>query len=178
MFGRKKKPPERLPWYRVRTYKGDLSEDEKRQLDSFRMQETHPAASQDSLPREVQSYVIALEMEIYDRKQERLVGCCLLVSGVGAFFLFRYIFGYEEGSFFKYSWSVLLLVLPWIYYRIQFKRNADDYLPPGEAVFPTNEAIRKEWELEYISNKRSLERPRTHGEGSRTAHPTTHLRRK
>ena len=33
MFGRKKKPPECLPWYRARDYKGDLTENEKRQLD-------------------------------------------------------------------------------------------------------------------------------------------------
>jgi len=50
MLGRKKKPTERLPWYRARNYKGDLTENEKRQLDSFRMRREHPAASYDTWP--------------------------------------------------------------------------------------------------------------------------------
>jgi hypothetical protein len=41
MFGRKKKPAECLPWYRARDYKGDLTENEKRQLDLFRMRKEH-----------------------------------------------------------------------------------------------------------------------------------------
>jgi exonuclease I len=40
MFRRKKKQPEHLPWYRARNYKGNLTEDEKRQLDFFRMQKS------------------------------------------------------------------------------------------------------------------------------------------
>jgi exonuclease I len=57
MLGRKKKPTERLPWYRARNYKGDLTENEKRQLDSFRMRPEHPAASYDTLPGEVKVYI-------------------------------------------------------------------------------------------------------------------------
>ena len=33
-----------------------------------------------------------------------------------------------------------------------------EYVPPGEAVFPVNEALRKNWELAYIVNRRSAER--------------------
>jgi hypothetical protein len=55
MLGRK--PTERLPWYRARDYKGDLTENEKRQLDSFRMRREHPAASYDTLPGEVKVYI-------------------------------------------------------------------------------------------------------------------------
>ena len=68
----KKKPTERLPWYRARGYKGDITENEKRQLDAFRMQKEHPAASYDSLPKEVRMYMIKIGMELYDKKQESL----------------------------------------------------------------------------------------------------------
>jgi hypothetical protein len=158
MFGRKKKPPECLPWYRARDYKGDLTENEKRQLDSFRMRQEHPAASYDTLPGEVKGYISELTMEIYDRKQERLVMGCFVVSGASAFFLARYAFGYAEGSLFEYSLSLGMLIFPWIYYRIKWRKNADEYVPPGEAVFPVNEALRKNWEQAYIVNKRSAER--------------------
>jgi hypothetical protein len=56
MWKRKRKV-ERLPWYRDRNYKGDMSEDQKRQLDAFRMQPKHPAAEEDDLPAEVQNYI-------------------------------------------------------------------------------------------------------------------------
>ena len=158
MFGRKKRPAECLPWYRARDYKGDLTENEKRQLNSFRMRREHPAASYDTLPGEVKVYIGELTLEVYDRSQERLIMGCFVVSGVGAVFLARYAFGYAEGSLFEYSLSLGMLIFPWIYYRIKWRKNADEYLPPGEAVFPVNEALRKNWELAYIVNKRSAER--------------------
>jgi exonuclease I len=40
MFGRKKKRKELLPWYRARNYKENLTENEKRELDSFRHRES------------------------------------------------------------------------------------------------------------------------------------------
>jgi len=53
-----KKKAASLPWYRSTKYKGNLTEDEKRELDSFRYREKkhnekHPAASCDDLPNEV-----------------------------------------------------------------------------------------------------------------------------
>jgi hypothetical protein len=58
MLWRKK---ESLPWYRAPNYKGDLTEDEKRELDLFRYRAErhgikHPAATYDDLPEEVGSY--------------------------------------------------------------------------------------------------------------------------
>jgi hypothetical protein len=49
----------------ARNYKGNLTENEKRQLDFFRMQEKHPAADYDSLPEEVQRYINRITMEHY-----------------------------------------------------------------------------------------------------------------
>ena len=42
------------PWYRRKEYKGNLTEEEKRHLDSFRLDEKHPAAAVEDLPEEVQ----------------------------------------------------------------------------------------------------------------------------
>ena len=39
---RRKRKAEWLPWYQARSYKGDLTEAEKRELDAFRMQPKHP----------------------------------------------------------------------------------------------------------------------------------------
>jgi hypothetical protein len=155
MFGRKKKgnPVERLPWYRARGYKGNLTEHEKRQLDSFRMQEHHPAATFENLPEEVQGYINKLEMEHYDEKQGALVLPALVVMGFGGYFLIRYIFGYDEGSLLGYGSSIALLVLPWIYYARAWRKNADEFMPK-DGFGKRDEAFRTEWELEYISNNR------------------------
>jgi hypothetical protein len=153
MFRRK---TERLPWYRARGYNGDLRENEKRELDAFRMKEKHPAASYDRLPGEVQNYINKLQMELYDTKQTSLARVVLVVSGIGAFFLGRCIIGYAESSLFDYIWAVCLLILPGMYYRIKWTKNADEYLAPGERLsFAINEALRTEWEQEYIVHVRS-----------------------
>jgi hypothetical protein len=153
MFRRKKKQPEHLPWYRARNYKGNLTENEKRQLDFFRMQEKHPCADYDSLPEEVRRYISNLTLENYDKKQEALVLPTLFFSGVGGYFLIRYILGYDEGSVFSYVWSISLLTLPWLWYRIKWKQNAEEFLP-SNGPSPTYEAILREWELDYITNRR------------------------
>ena len=157
LFRGKKKQHEHLPWYRKRNYKGNLTEAEKHQLDAFRMQEKHPAAEYESLPQEVQSYINGLELENYDKKQEALVLPALLCSGLGAYFLIRCIFGYDEGSFFRYAVSIALLVPPWIWYSIKWKQNADEFLPETWPS-PTDEALMREWELDYIANKRRSKR--------------------
>ena len=151
MFRRKKKPTEKVPWYRARGYKGKLTESEKRQLDSFRMREPHPAASYDSLPEEVQSYISKLQVELYDKKQESLVGGCLVVSGMGALLLAFYMLGYKEGSLLAYMGSFCLLIFFWVYYPIKWRKNADAFVSASEELL-------QEWELEYIANKRLAER--------------------
>lgn len=97
-------------------------------------------------------------MEAYDKKQGDLALGCLVASGLGGFFLVRYALGYDESSELKYVGSVLLLIVPWIYYRIKWQKNADEFLPKDEPVFPTDEALRTEWELDYIVHKQSAER--------------------
>jgi hypothetical protein len=110
MFGRKKKPAECLPWYRARDYKGDLTENEKRQLDSFRMRREHPAARYDTLPREVKLYLGELTLEVYDRRQERLVMGCFVVSGASAFSSPVTRLVMRRGHCSKYSLSLGMLI--------------------------------------------------------------------
>ena len=152
LFRGKKKQHEHLPWYRLRNYKGDLTEVEKRQLDFFRTQEKHPAADYHDLPEEVQRYISGLEMEVYDNKQGALVVQTLLFSGIGGYFFIRSILAYGEGSFLSYVWSISLLILPWFWYRIKWRKNADEFLPK-EGPWPASEAILREWELDYNKRK-------------------------
>jgi hypothetical protein len=80
----RKRKADWVPWYRERKYKGNLTEAEKRQLDAFRTQPKHAAASSDDLPEEVQSYLSGIEMELYDKKQEGVAARAFLYSAIGA----------------------------------------------------------------------------------------------
>jgi hypothetical protein len=156
MFGRKKKKKEPLPWYRARKYKGNLTEDEKRELDSFRHREKaqaikHPAATYDDLPEGDGSYISKIQIEQYDQIQERLVGRCFLVSGIGAFVLLNH-FGWISPNYHSTEmllWAALLFIAPWIYYAIKFRKNADQFWDDAR------EGIRMEWELDYIVGKKA-----------------------
>ena len=98
MFWRKKKNPEdQMPWYRRRGYKGDLTEDEKRELDSLRWLAQqpggkHPAAEYSDLllPDEVRTYISKLEIELHDERGTLLMGRVLVATGLGAFLLASY----------------------------------------------------------------------------------------
>lgn len=159
MFWRKRKKKEPLPWYRAPNYKGNLTEDEKQEFDSFRYQarrhgSKHPAATYSDLPEEAGLYISRLHIELYDKLQENLVGRCFLVSGVNAFLLLNY-FGlispkYNSTEIFLFGTALLLA--PWIYYPIKWRKNADQHF--GD----TDESIRTEWELNYIANKKMSKR--------------------
>jgi hypothetical protein len=163
MFWRKREKKEPLPWYRAPNYKGNLTEDEKRELDSFRYQAerhgaAHPAATYDDLPEEVGSYISKLEIELYDEIQQRLVGRCLLLSGVGAFMLLN-CFDWISPNYHSTEnllFGAVLLVAPLVYYPIKFRKNADQHF--GD----TTEGIRTEWELKYIVNKKTAKSSRRH----------------
>jgi hypothetical protein len=149
----KRKQKESLPWYRAPKYKGNLTEDEKRELDSFRLREKngqkHPAAGYDELPNEVQMYISKLQIERYDHIQELLVGRCFLVSGVGALLLLNHFgwFPLKYDSTEVLVCGAVLLLAPWFYYPIKWRKNADKFSEESP------EGIRTEWELEYIVNK-------------------------
>jgi hypothetical protein len=155
MWKRKSKS-ERVAWYRAPGYKGDLTEAEKRQLDAFRSERKHPAATTDELPEEVQRYIGRIELELYDAKQAA-AGQALVLSGVGAALLGFHYIGCLSGTPLTYAFDVLLLLVPWLFYRRRWKMTADEFLPPpldSDALNPADEALRAEWELEFITRSR------------------------
>ncbi len=154
MWKRKRKT-ELLPWYRTRSYKGKMTESQKRELDAFRSQELHPAADYDSLPTEVQHYINRLEMEIYDDKQKTIAARALFVTGIGVLLAYQMYFGGPEPTPWGYAASALFMVVPWFVYSYAFKKNANEFLPddPGPNS-PTDEGIRMEWEIEYLGRRR------------------------
>jgi hypothetical protein len=94
-----------------------MSEAEKRTLDSFRMKDKHPAATKDHLPEEVKSYINRLEFELYDLKQDKLVGQTLAASPE-----------------LHYSMSTISVCKiqrpgPMFFYRHEWKKNAEEFLP-------------------------------------------------
>src|SRR5688572_29732695 len=129
MFGRKKKAQQSIPWYRKRGYKGNLTEEEKRELDSYRWLASqpggkHPATEYSDLPEEVQSYISKLETDLYDKIQGEPVLAAFLLNAVFGFYLLNY-FGWITPKYAS-DWlaflSILMLVVPWIYYAVKFRK--------------------------------------------------------
>jgi len=154
--------PEWLPWYRARNYKGNLTEAEKRQLDAFRTQPKHPAATFDDLPEEVQSYLSGIQLELYEKKQEGVAGRAFLYSAIGAGLLFlNYKSCFAAPDIWVNLGAALLLVFSWFAYWRQWHKNAEDFHPKGVPWRATEEGIRKEWELSYIAWSRKKARDQT-----------------
>ena len=71
MFWFRKRSGDDAAWYRHPKYKGNLTEDEKMELDSIRWQAKsgrHPAAKFEDLPDEVQSYIISMKSEAMESR--------------------------------------------------------------------------------------------------------------
>jgi hypothetical protein len=154
-----------LPWYRARNYKGNLTEVEKRQLDAFRAQPTHPATLSSDLPEEVQRYITRVELELYDAKQEMAAGRAFFWSTIGALLLMLGFAGVTPSTIWLFEGGALLLVVPWIVYAHEWKTNAEKFLPSDPDIpNPIDEAIRYEWEINYLLN---LDRQQREGTSDR-----------
>jgi len=150
MWKRKRKG-EPLPWYRAPNYKGNITEAEKRQLDAFRMQPKHPSAQWDDLPEEVRNYIVRIELELYDGKQDAAAGRAFFWSAAGAVLLFLVYKGVlGEPTIWRYAPAALILIVPWIVYRFEWNKNAEAFRPRN-----TEERIREEWELNYIVDQKT-----------------------
>jgi hypothetical protein len=164
----KRKPkPEWVPWYRARNYKGNLTEAEKRKLDALRMQPKHPAASWEDLPEEVQNYLIKIELELYDMKQERAVSKAMFLSAIGAGLIYLNYVGFfgVPVPWWRYAAGALFLVVPWFAYRHEWNKNAEE-MHPGHNR--TEEGIREQWELEYVFDDDDDEPLDSEAKGART----------
>lgn len=136
-----------------------MTEEQKRHLDGIRDREPHPAITYEQLPYEAQSYINELEMEAYDARQQALVGRAVLLSALGAFLIdanFLHLVDVTN------SWAAIiavpLLVLPWIFYVWQWRRNAGEFLPSSSDTGwpdPGDEKLREAWELDHIVRRAS-----------------------
>jgi hypothetical protein len=144
---------EHLPWYRMKSYDGNLTEDQKRHLDQIRMRDRHPAASFSDLPEEVQSYLSGLEMTIYDAKQEKAVAKAFIFSAMGVALIY---YGYKGAAYLPLPsiiFGIVVLIGAWPLYGREWKKNAEEFLPKDDkAPTHTDELLRREWELDEIAN--------------------------
>jgi hypothetical protein len=159
MFGRRWKNQEWVPWYRRKDYKGNLTEAEKRELDTFRLQDNHPATRFEDLPEEVKGYIIALELRVYDFKQDKALDRPIFASIAGAIIIFLTYNGLIFAGSFYYFFGTLLLTVPWYFSRREWKKNADELrIDPTDPPISSDEGIQTEWELTYISERKLAER--------------------
>jgi hypothetical protein len=165
MWKRKHKVGEWLPWYRVRNYKGNLTEAEKRQFDAFRMQPKHPAAQLHDLPEEVQSYINLIECKLYEHKQEGLALQAMVASATGAALLFLNYKSCFPPTIWSNLGGVLLLVWPWFFYRRQRNKNHEEHMPSSDSDVPwsSDEGFRQQWELNYLVRSLRAERDASSG---------------
>ncbi len=169
MSGQRSRTKEILPWYRQKNYKGGLSEHEKRFLDSFRLEDKHPSASYGDLPEEVRHYITHLEHKIYDAEQGKVFFGCAFVSFLGGLLLYDWWIPPSKWS--SEAWfpeltapfSVLLILLPWVYWFYEERRLTREYMPRDDPNRPTNEGIKEQWERDVITYRRS--RKSREGEG-------------
>ncbi len=149
---------EHLPWYRMKSYDGNLTEAQKRHLDQIRMRDRHPAPSFSDLPEEVQSYISGLEMTNYDAKQERAAAKALIFSAVGVALIYT---GYKGTAYLPWPsliFGFVLLIGAWPLYGREWKKNAEEFLPKSDkAPTHTDELLRREWELDEIARLDSKE---------------------
>ena len=152
-----------VPWYRRKEYKGNLTEEEKRYLDSFRLEEKHPAAAVENLPGEVQAYLSELELAVYDARQDGIASSAFLFTGIGVLLLYLtyceivwlpLLGGYIAGG--------VMIILAWINYSREWKKNAaglwikDD--GKGVPFSRTEEKLQEYWELEAINRYRKRQK--------------------
>lgn len=147
-----------VPWYRAKTYRGKMTEANKRRLDAIRSQPVHPAASYEDLPDEAQQYIARLELEVYDAKQHTIITQTVLAVALGVAIVAVSYFGVSiepTESPWPYLFAAGLIATAIFSLRREFNRNADEFIPRSpNAPTSTNEQLKMEWELSYVTAHR------------------------
>ena len=149
-----------VPWYRRKEYKGNLTEEEKRHIDSFRLSEKNPAVAVEDLPEEVLGYLTELELAVYDKKQEGVANLAFVQTGIGALVIFL---AYVEFGLLSplvgYAIGCSIIAWAWLNYFRKWKANADALWieQEGEGVpfSRTEEKLQEYWESDAISRFRN-----------------------
>lgn len=142
------------PWYKQKSYNGDLTEDQKRYLDSFRNGEPHPAVSLFELQQEVQDRIYELEFQLEGHKVTHFSQTTFVAVGGGILLCY---WGYTSESFLSTSsyLGALVLVAIWFRewgmyqaFRQKFFRRGD--IENGEPSCFSEEEIQRCWELNEV----------------------------
>ncbi len=139
-------------WYRKP--KIEVSPADVAYFDDLRAGDQHPAAGFGDLPEEVQSFIIALEVQYLDLARERYFssGAMWLLIGIGALAFA------QLGGIGRY---VLIDAGGWDYFACIF------FIVLGIARFvqgqrfalpDVNERLREEWEIDYVVGKKRFGR--------------------
>ena len=145
------------PWYRQKSYNGDLTEDQKRYLDSFRNGEPHPAVSLFELQQEVQDRIYELEFQLEDHKETHFSQTTFTAVGGGILCCY---WGYTSESFLSIGsyFGALVLVAIWFRewrkhqaFRQKFFWRGD--IEKGEPSCFSEQEIQRRWELNEVLSK-------------------------
>lgn len=140
-----------IPWYRRQDYKGDLSEKEKRILDSFHSEAKHPAAPYESLPDEVQEYINSLEFELFQNNKDEAIITALFATAITVIIL---CITYKGNLFYEapiYGICLAALISIWVKYYKKLKNIDERNLPiRDDAPSQSDEGIQMQYELNYI----------------------------
>jgi len=140
-----------VPWYRRKDYKGELSEEDKRILDSFRLKEKHPSTCYEDLPDDVQSYINRIELELFDKKQESAAGKAFALTCIAVFLIYLAFIGQVYSSIFAYLSGAGIIFFAWFQYRRAWTKNANDLFPKEDgAPNQSEQGIQAEWEFDYL----------------------------
>jgi hypothetical protein len=148
-----------IPWYRRKEYKGNLTEDEKRHLDTFRVEGKHPATAFEELPKEVQEYLNELELSVYDATQERVAIKSLVQTCVGALLIFLAYLGLGWLSpLVGYFLGCAIITFAWFNHSRDWKQNADSIWikqkGKGVPLSRTEDKLQEYWDLDAIGRFR------------------------
>lgn len=150
------KPIDWKPWYRQRGYKGNLSEDEKRFLDSFRNGKLHPATSFEDLPDEVQGRLIELEDQL---KEEQDTASFLIMLVWFSLSGYAFYSGYTDydglTSAASYCFGLFCIFMFYKSYKAYSSRHEHHNwygdTEKGEPFCSTDEGLQRCWELNAVS---------------------------
>ena len=144
------------PWYRRKDYKGNLTEDQKRYLDSFRNGEPHPATPFGDLPDEVQSRLMELELDLKEQQDSASVVTTLVWSALGCYSVYEgYIGDFGVVSFFYYSCALICIAMGYRTYQNYSSRHEHHNwygdTGKGEPFSSTDESLQRHWEINALS---------------------------
>ncbi len=148
-----------VPWYRQKSYHGNLSEEEKRHLDAFYQLDQHPAVYHGDLPEEASRYINELECELHQERQDSAVTKFFAMIGIGLAVFYVTYNGLGWLGNIGYLVGAVIIVFALYQYYQAHSRNSDWFMPKYEGdnapVSLTEEKLFEHWDLDEITRYRS-----------------------